>query len=181
MKALAPGFLIAMPQLSDPNFEKSVVLMIEHSDTGAMGLVINQEAPLTFTELAKNQDLPVASTRENDPLHIGGPVEQFRGFVLHDSTRVAERIEVLPDLYLSVTSEALEALLPDPDATLRFCLGYSGWGPGQVEREIADGSWLFTEASSDRVLKTATGKVWDEVVASMGVAPGWLVTSGGIN
>ncbi len=170
-----------MPQLLDPNFEKSVVLMIEHAPTGSMGLVINHQAPLTLTELAKNQALTVAPSRRNDALYIGGPVEQFKGFVLHDSDGVEEKTEVLPGLYLSVTGTALSRLLADPTAHLRFCLGYSGWGPGQVEREIGAGSWLFTEATAERVLRAPTQGLWNEVLSGMGVNPGWLVTTGGVN
>jgi putative transcriptional regulator len=181
VKALAPGFLIAMPQLQDPNFEKSVVLMIEHSSTGAMGLVINRQAPLTLSELGKNQDLSVAPSRKAESLYIGGPVEQYKGFVLHDSQAVEEKTEVLPGLFLSVTGNALSVLLADPTANLRFCLGYSGWGAGQVEREIGSGSWLFTEASVDRVLRTPTAGLWNEVLEGMGLNPGWIMSSGGVN
>lgn len=181
MKALAPGFLIAMPQLQDPNFKQSVVLMIEHGDGGSMGLVINKRAPLTFKDLAKSQEIEIASVRRGQPLFVGGPVEPYRGFVLHDSTLVDERTEVLPGVFLSVTSDALGPLLLDEKATLRFCLGYSGWGAGQVENELKQGSWLFTEATRKQVLDDDPGQVWEDVIKSMGIDPAWLVTTGGVN
>lgn len=170
-----------MPQLQDPNFKHSVVLMIEHGDGGSMGLVINKKAPLTFKDLAKSQELKVAQTRRGDPLFVGGPVEPYRGFVLHDSTKVDERTEVLPGVFLSVTSDALEPLLLDETAKLRFCLGYAGWGAGQVESELKQGSWLFTEASRKLVLDDDPAQVWEDVIKSMGIDPAWLVTTGGVN
>ena len=181
VKALAPGFLIAMPQLLDPNFHQTVVLMIEHSDTGSMGLVINRQSQLTVGELAKNQELESWKGREHDRVFVGGPVEPYRGFVLHDSTRVEERNEVLPGLFLSMTSDALQPLLLDGEAAIRFCLGYAGWGPGQVEQELTRGSWLFTEASADTTLRVDPERVWEMVIKSMGIDPGRLVTTGGLN
>jgi putative transcriptional regulator len=181
VKALAPGFLIAMPQLQDPNFSKTVVLMLEHNDEGAMGLIINRSAELTYADLAKSQHLEVAVSREDDPIFVGGPVEPYRGFVLHDRDSIAERAPLLPGLFLSVTTDALEPLLRDPTTRLRFCLGYSGWGPGQLEKEISDGSWLFTEAELAPVLVIEPEHIWSEVIKSMGVDPAMLVSTGGIN
>jgi putative transcriptional regulator len=181
VKALAPGFLIAMPQMLDPNFHQTVVLMVEHSQEGSMGLVLNRESPLTLGELARNQELGVWAGRQGQKVHVGGPVEPYRGFVLHDSKGVTERSEVLPGLYLSVTSDALTPLLLDRQATLRFCLGYAGWGPGQVEAELKQGAWLFTEANLESALSADPEALWAQVIKGMGIDPGWLVTSGGLN
>lgn len=170
-----------MPQLQDPNFEKTVVLMIEHNAEGAMGLVVNRSSKLTFKELAKSQELQIASSREAERVFVGGPVEPFRGFILHDSPDVSERVELLPGLFLTVTSDALEPLLLDQHARVRFCLGCSGWGPGQIERELSEGSWLFTEAAAESVLAQEPERVWETVIKGMGIDPGWLVTSGGLN
>jgi len=181
VKALAPGFLIAMPQMTDPNFHQAVVLMVEHSEEGSMGLVLNRESPLTLGELARNQELEVWAGRQGQKVHVGGPVEPYRGFVLHDSPAVEERSEVLPGLFLSVTSDSLTPLLLDRQASLRFCLGYAGWGPGQVEAELKQGAWLFTEASKDPTLSVPPDALWTQVIKGMGIDPGWLVTSGGLN
>jgi len=181
VKSLAPGFLIATPQLADTNFHQAVVLMVEHTDSGSMGLVINRTAPLTFRELGKSQELEVAASRRDDPLFHGGPVEPYRGFVLHDSDRVDERNEIIPGLYLSVTSDALNPLLKDPKASVRFCLGYAGWGAGQIEMEMKQGSWLYTEANLNDVLHTEPRKTWEQVIKSMGLEPGWVMPAGGVN
>ncbi len=181
MKSLAPGFLIATPQLLDENFHQAVVLMVEHTDAGSMGLVINRTAPLTFRDLSRSQEMKVAESRRDDALFHGGPVEPFRGFVLHDSPDVEEKNELFPGVYLSVTSDALSPLLLDASVHLRFCLGYAGWGPGQIELEMKQGSWLFTEATPEVVLRDDPGQVWEQVIKSMGIDPGWVVPSGGVN
>lgn len=168
-----------MPQMLDPNFCKTVILMLEHNAEGSMGLIINRAAELTFADLGRSQELEIATGRKDDAIFLGGPVEPYRGFVLHDHEAVGERAALLPGLFLSVTTDALEPLLKDPEAKIRFCLGYSGWGPGQLEREIADGSWLFTEASRAPVLFGEPEHIWSEVIQSMGVDPAMLVTHGG--
>ncbi len=151
-----------MPQLGDPNFQRTVVLMIEHSEEGAMGLVINRTAPLKLGDLAKGQQIRVASHRQEDFVYMGGPVEPYRGFVLHDSEGIEERHQVCPGLYLSFTSDALAPLLLSDGARLRFCLGYAGWGPRQIERELAQGAWLFTEATAAPTLDGDPAQLWDE-------------------
>lgn len=181
VNGLAPGFLIAMPQLGDPNFSRAVVLMIQHNESGSMGLVLNRAAPLTLKDLARGQSLSLSSAFENDSVFVGGPVEPQRGFILHDSDRVSERHEVLPGLFLSVTMDALGPLLSEGGHRMRFCLGYAGWGPRQLEQEIAQGSWLFTEASTASVLSGDPDQLWDETLRAMGVDPAMLLPSRGVN
>src|SRR5215207_368400 len=111
VKTLAPGFLLAMPQLGDPNFHRAVVLMLEHSDAGSMGIVINRGTQLSLGDLAEQQGLQCTRERAKEPVFLGGPVEPQRGFVLHDDAEVAEKHTLLPGLYLSVTLDALTPLL----------------------------------------------------------------------
>lgn len=170
-----------MPQLGDPNFHRSVVLMIEHSDTGAMGLVVNRPAAMTLKDIGRGQQLEVARVREDDSVMVGGPVEPQRGFVLHDSNTITEKHEVLPGLFLSLTVDALQPLLSDPRTHLKFCLGYSGWGPGQIEKELSQGSWLFTEASAHPVLFGSPEELWDGTLRGMGVDPAMLVPGRGLH
>jgi putative transcriptional regulator len=181
VNTLAPGFLIAMPQLGDPNFSRAVVLMIEHGAGGAMGLVVNRAAPLTLGDLARGQSLTVARELENQAVFVGGPVEPQRGFILHDFDQVQERHEVLPGLYLSVTTESLGPLLAGGSHHLRFCLGYAGWGSSQLEQEIAAGAWLYTEASSNPVLRGDPEQLWDATLRGMGVDPAMLFPAKGVN
>lgn len=181
VKTLAPGFLIAMPQLGDPSFHRAVILMIEHGDEGAMGLVVNRSSPLTLKDLAKGQSIEVAAHREADAIFVGGPVEPQRGFALHDCASVPEKLEICEGLYLSVTLDALQPLLLDQAARLRFCLGYAGWGPQQLEREISVGSWLFAEAEGAPVLTVEPAKLWDVTLRRMGVDPVMLLPGGGVH
>ncbi|MBX7100981.1 MAG: YqgE/AlgH family protein [Myxococcaceae bacterium] len=181
MERLAPGFLIAMPQLGDPNFQRSVVLMIEHSAKGSMGLVVNRASPLTLAEVADGQKLDLSIGRRTDAVYLGGPVEPYRGFVLHDDAEVEERVSVLPGLYLSVTNDALKPLLASGDTRLRFCLGYAGWGPSQVEKELEEGSWLFTEANAQAILELPAEELWAQTLKGMGVDPAMLMISKGLN
>ncbi len=181
MKDLAPGFLIAMPQLGDPNFHRTVVLMIEHNEEGSMGLVINRASGLTLSQLGKGQKLKVAAELAHNAVFVGGPVEPYRGFVLHDSKEVEEKLELTPGLYLSMTSDALVGLLQKPTVRMRFCLGYAGWGPKQIEKELAQGAWLFTEAAAAPALDGDPKQIWADTLKGMGVDPAMLVTSGGIH
>nr|WP_225937370.1 YqgE/AlgH family protein [Myxococcus sp. RHSTA-1-4] len=170
-----------MPRLGDPNFYRSVILMIEHGETGSMGLVINRGAPLTLGELARGQDMGIAKEREGQPVFVGGPVEPQRGFVLHDDAELLEKHPVVPGLFLSVTLDALGPLLENPTPRLRFCLGYAGWGPKQLENEIAEGSWLFADATAEAVLGQEPAKLWETTLRGMGVDPAMLVTGRGMN
>lgn len=170
-----------MPQLQDPNFQRAVVLMIEHSDQGSMGLVINRASPLTLKDLAEGQQMKLDASRSGEAVFLGGPVEPHRGFVLHDSEAVSEKHLVLPGLYLSLTLDTLGPLLLSDKGRIRFCLGYSGWGPRQVEQEISQGSWLFTEATSLQLLEGEPGQLWEESLKSMGVDPAMLQIGRGVN
>lgn len=181
VERLAPGFLIAMPQLGDPNFQRTVVLVIEHSETGSMGLVVNKASPLSLSEVAKGQKLELARRHSAHSVYLGGPVEPYRGFVLHDSQEIDERVAVLPGLYLSVTSDALKPLLASPVVRLRFCLGYAGWGPKQLEKELAEGSWLFSEASAGSILDDEAEGLWSNTLKGMGVDPAMLMMGKGLN
>lgn len=181
MKTLTRGLLIAMPQLADRNFFHSVVLMLEHGKSGAMGLVVNRSAGVTLGDLARGQSLELAPGREKEPVFVGGPVEPTRGFVLHTQTDIQERIEVAPGLFLSVTLDALSPLLSRTEGRLRFCLGYAGWGAGQVDREISSGAWLFTEAKGAGLLEIDPAELWSATLHEMGVDPAMLVAGKGIN
>jgi putative transcriptional regulator len=177
---LAPSFLIAMPQLGDPNFHRSVVLIIEHGEGGAMGLVINRAASLSLGDLARGQSFGISAFHEKENVFVGGPVEPQRGFVLHDCDSVPEKHEVLPGLYLSFTVDSLQPLLQDASARIRFCLGYSGWGPKQLEKEIAAGAWLCTDAAAGPTLDGEPQDLWDTTLRDMGLHPATILPAGGI-
>ena len=174
MERLSSGFLIAMPQLGDPNFHRSVVLILQHSVEGARGLVLNRPTRVTLEDVARGQSISVAPRLRRQLVYAGGPVDPQRGLVLHDRAALAEKRQLAPGLFLSETVDALEELLAEGVGVLRFFLGYAGWGPQQLEREMKQGTWLFTEASSERVLHGDPETLWDEVLRQMGVDPAML-------
>lgn len=180
-QTVAPGMLVAMPQLKEPHFHRAVVLMLEHGKSGAMGLVVNKPSQLTLEDVAEGQEFELAASRGDQPVFNGGPVESHRGFVLHDATWPKEQAEIAPGLFLSVTLDSLRPLLKDEGARLRFCLGYAGWGPGQLEEELEQGSWLYAEIPGPGLLSEEPTQLWERMVRTMGLEPSLLMTGGGFN
>lgn len=187
---LAPGLLLAMPQLQDPNFTRSVVLMVEHGDAGSFGLVINQPSPITARELLDS--LGMAWNGDPDAVvWSGGPVNPSTGWVLHepvDALPVADRIgeggtiRVAPGLVLTTSPDALRILAADPPERVRIMLGYSGWGPGQLASEMARGSWLHTDADPALVFDGSSEELWARAMQSLGITnPESIVVGRGIN
>lgn len=176
---LAPGFLIAVPQLADPNFHRSVVLMLEHTAEGALGLVVNRPAEATLGDVLRTQGLRPSVEAALAPVFIGGPVQPERGFVLHDRPDLPESVALFDGLYVSASMETLTTLAEGPMAHFRLILGYAGWSAGQLEKELRDGSWISTEASSRHVLETPPAQAWDQVLRGMGIDPMMLLMGKG--
>ena len=177
MDDLAPGLLIAVPQMEDPNFTRSVVLLVEHSEDGAMGIVFNRPSEVALSEIAREQGFPVHP--EAGLAFIGGPVSPERGFLLHRRSDVPDSIQLQDGLFLSVSTDSLKPLLEGDPCAYRLCLGYAGWGPGQLEREVIVGGWLTGKASAERIFDTPSEKVWDAAIRDLGFDPAFLVQSGG--
>jgi putative transcriptional regulator len=173
--------LIAMPQLVDPHFNQTVVLMIEHGPRGSLGLVLNRPVDITCGEVGESQSCVVADEKISERVHWGGPVESQRGFVLHTSAAIDERTEILPGVFLSISAPSLHALLSDGASKMRLCLGYAGWGSGQLDEEIRQSGWLYTEPLSATIFHENSDVVWDETLRGMGLEPGFINTTGGIN
>ncbi len=167
-----------MPSLLESTFRRSVVLMIEHTPDGAMGVVLNKLSNVNLEELGRAQKLAVGKSRKEQPVFVGGPVESYRGFVVHDCAEMHERHEIVPGLFLSVTTDSLRPLLGSEDPTIRVILGYSGWGPGQIEKELNEGSWLFTDALKSLALHGDPKTMWDDAIRTMGLEPGRLMNTG---
>ena len=177
MSEIAPGLLIAVPQMGDPNFVRSVVLMVEHNDEGAMGIVINQPSEIALEEIGKEQGIGVHAAA--GPAYIGGPVQRERGFLVHRRADVPDSIALQDGVYLSVSTDSLKALLEGEPNAYRLCLGYAGWGAGQLEREMVAGGWLNSKISAGRIFDTPTEKIWDAVIRDLGINPAYLVMGGG--
>lgn len=165
--------LIAMPGMEDTRFANSVVLMCEHSDQGAMGLIINKSIDgLKLTDLFEQLSISTHQSDAPSALHFGGPVETGRGFVLHSSeyTSGQSHMRVGADFALTVTQDVLEDMAEGrgPQKALTM-LGYSGWGPGQLEREIGENGWLVAEAAPDLVFDAPDADKWAHALKSLGV------------
>jgi len=174
---LAPGLLIAVPQMDDPNFARSVVLLVEHTDSGAMGITFNRPSDVALLDIGKEHGMDVHPGAGH--AFIGGPVQRERGFLVHRRKDLGDSVELQEDVFLSVSTDALRTLLAgDPDA-YRLCLGYAGWGPGQLEREMVAGGWLNSAISSKRIFDTPVEKIWDAVIRDLGIDPAFLVQGGG--
>jgi putative transcriptional regulator len=174
---LAPGLLIAVPQLDDPNFARSVVLLIEHNESGAMGIVFNRPSDIGLKDIGKEHGMDVHEAAGN--AFIGGPVQRERGFLVHRRSEVADSVHLQDDVYLSVSTDALRTLLAGDPAAYRLCLGYAGWGPGQLEHEMVAGGWLNAVISAKRIFDTPVDKIWDAVIRDLGIDPAFLVQGGG--
>ncbi len=177
---LAPGFLIATPQLDD-GFKQALVLLLEHSSDGALGLVVNKPGRLTLGEVATSQNMPLIPSQKQSPVFVGGPVQPERGFVIHTREDLPESVQLLPGLWVSSSLESLKLLLSENAGGWRLCLGYAGWGPGQLEKELQEGSWLSTPATQSDVLGLAPADAWDLVLRGMGIEPHMLMHATGLH
>ena len=172
---LTGQLLIAMPGMGDPRFERSVVFLCSHSAEGAMGLVVNRiAADLNMSDLLEQLDIEPGPGAARQPVHVGGPVEHGRGFVLHsgDYTEGEATLRVDDRFAMTATLDILEDIArgDGPSRTL-MALGYAGWGPGQLEGEIAENAWLTCTASSEIVFDTAVDEKWERALGSLGVDP----------
>ncbi|TAK15876.1 MAG: hypothetical protein EPO35_06375 [Acidobacteria bacterium] len=191
--ALAPCFLLSMPQLADPNFAKSVILLCEHSAEGAFGLVINRVSELTAAEAV--QLSPELEAPNDLPLLIGGPVEPQRGWILTSRAPDVPDIEGArrPDgvlskeigagLHLSASPLLLRRVLqahPAPRRTVVLA-GYAGWGPGQLDAELAESAWLISPVELDLIFEIPSAVCWEMAMKRLGVEPSQLRPSYGVH
>jgi len=170
--SLANNLLIAMPTLADPNFARTVTLICEHSSQGAMGIVINRPTHLKLREILQQLNIDAKhSVHADTPVYFGGPVENNRGFVLHEPIGNWEAtLAVTETLGVSTSRDILEALARDegPDRYL-LTLGYAGWGAGQLEREISDNSWLNTPSAGEILFTLPPEQRWKAAARLAGV------------
>lgn len=181
-------FLIAMPGMADQNFTRSVVYICAHTAEGAMGFIINRSQRLSFTDILLHLDLVpdeeeirLPESVRHFPIQSGGPVETGRGFVLHsDDYASASSIPVSDDISLTATLDIIRAIsggMGPRKATL--LLGYSGWGPGQLEREISANGWLTCPADERLIFDTPLESKYDRALALLGIDPAMLSSEAG--
>lgn len=169
---LTNQFLIAMPGLEDPNFFHSVTYICEHNDEGALGLVINRPLDMQLGEILEHINLDNAELEARQmPVHLGGPVQQDRGFVLHEPLGDWEAtLKVTDRIGITSSVDILQAIARNqgPEHTL-IMLGYAGWGAGQLEQEMADNAWLSGPANPEILFHTPDNERWKAAAASLGV------------
>jgi putative transcriptional regulator len=179
--SLAPAFLLSMPQMLDPNFSRTVVLLCKHSEKeGAFGLVVNR--PLVTTgRVTVNLDPPVSTDRELQ-VWVGGPVEPQRSWILVGQERDDTSVRIAENVYLSTDPELLRRLLePSPPPMARLIVGYSGWAAGQLEEELEASAWLMSDIDSRVIFETPPEKMWETAIRRLGADPATLQMSRGIH
>ena len=187
---LTHHFLIAMPGMEDGAFSRSVVYLCEHSERGALGLIINKPTDINLKNLLEKVDLSLRRTDLADaPVFLGGPVQTERGFVLHDPMRSPDAVSEdnasayastmhIPGGLLDMTTsrDVLEALSTGagPRRVL-VTLGYASWGEGQLESELAENTWLTVGADPSVIFDTPIGQRWDRALGLLGLQA-WMLS-----
>jgi putative transcriptional regulator len=184
--------LVAMPSMSDRRFARSVIYVCAHSAQGAMGLIVNQRAPhISFSELlgqlsiesddepgGRNQSLELIDV----DVHVGGPVETGRGFVLHSSDYFAadSTLTIDADVSLTATIDILKAIAGGKGPTrAMLALGYAGWRPGQLEDEIQANGWLHCPSDLDLLFDRNLDQKYERALSKIGIDPSHLVSDAG--
>lgn len=165
-------FLIAMPALADPNFHRTVTLICEHNDEGAMGIVINRALEITMSEVLVQLDVSeFQPDLDQHPVLQGGPVQESNGFVIHQPLGQWQAdLEIGTDLGVSASKEILQAIArgEGPEQWL-LALGFAGWGPGQLEREITENAWLNGPVDRDILFRLPLEQRWQAAAEHLGV------------
>lgn len=182
--------LIAMPNIGDPRFEKTLIYMCAHSSEGAMGIVVNKAAhDITFPDLLDrlgvttgSDEIVLSDKAKTMTVQVGGPVETGRGFVLHtcDYFSAESTLPIDEDVGLTATLDVLRAIASNagPRHAL-LALGYAGWGPGQLETEIQSNGWLHCSADEALIFHPDLETKYEMALGRIGIDPGLLSTQAG--
>lgn len=182
--------LVAMPNIGDPRFERSVIYLCAHSEEGAMGIVVNKAADnISFPDLLErleiippNQRIDLPEETREMPVQFGGPVETGRGFVLHtvDYFSADCTLPIDESVGLTATLDVLRAIVAGegPRQAL-LALGYSGWGPGQLEQEIHSNGWLHCDADETLIFDSDFGGKYERALGKIGIDPAMLSSDAG--
>ncbi|MGD9511572.1 MAG: YqgE/AlgH family protein [Geminicoccaceae bacterium] len=179
---LAGMLLVAMPGMADPRFARSVIYLCAHSSEGAMGLVVNQIAgEISFPSVIGQLGIEADRSCAERPVHVGGPVQPSRGFVLHSSDYAQDGTMVIDEQFsLTATVDVLRAIAAgDGPQRAVLALGYAGWDAGQLDAEIQSNGWLVAPADPDIVFDGDNGTKWVRAMRTIGVDPSLLSTTAG--
>lgn len=173
-----------MPHLLDPNFRRAVVLLVHHDENGTFGVVLNRATDITAPHLCSTLEIEWRGPAD-EGIHWGGPVQPQTGWVIFGRERElgeAGEVKHLGDgVCFAGSLEVLRRIADQPPSRLRLLLGYAGWGPGQLESELAEGAWLVAPLQSDVVFEVDADGMWEHVVRSLGIEPATLVATRGVH
>jgi putative transcriptional regulator len=179
---LAGQILIAMPQMEDPRFARTVVYLCAHNADGAMGIVVNKlMGGLTFSQLLEQLDIPPTPACGQIRIHFGGPMESGRGFVLHSADYLHENTMIVEgDVALTATVDVLRAMADGtgPRESL-LALGYAGWGSGQLDSEIRENAWLTVPADQALLFSRDLEHKYEQAIHKLGIDVGLLSSDAG--
>lgn len=178
----APLLLVSMPQMADPNFAKTVVLLCDYTDQGAFGLVVNRQLPEPASQLIKTK--PPIRVNPDLRLWMGGPVELQRAWVLMSEAQGPddEQQEICPGVLLSASQElTLQLLQAPPSPRARVIVGYAGWAPGQLDKELAASAWLTIDVDPGLIFGVPAEQMWEAAIRRLGADPAALQTSSGVH
>jgi len=169
---LTNHFLIAMPSLEDGNFSRSVTYICEHNENGALGITINRPSEISLSEILYQLQIKQMPAEIKDQTVLsGGPVQTDRGFILHSPIgKWDSSLKVTENIAVTTSQDIIQAIANNegPENSL-IALGYAGWGPGQLEYEISENSWLNCPATEDILFKTAIEKRWSAAAMLLGI------------
>lgn len=179
--AFAPVLLVSMPQMLDPNFARTVVLLAEYGKHGAFGLVVNRQMSEPAHSVITPD--PPLEIQKDVRLFVGGPVEPNRAWVLTSQRELdQEALEVTGGIYLSASPDLIKhALQTKPDTRIRLVIGYAGWAPGQLDDELAGSAWLMAPVQADLVFDVPIEQMWETAIRRLGAEPSALQTSSGVH
>lgn len=181
-------FLLAMPTLEASIFDRSIIYMCAHSHDGAMGFQVNKPCDMTIKELISKTDIgqetksiSKSSAVTSDLVRYGGPVDEHRGFVLHSGDYHCDTtIPICEHVYLTSNIEILRSIMHgEGPSRLAVSLGYAGWGPGQLEQEVADNAWLTLDADIDVVFDPRHEGKYERMLVAMGITPAHFIAQAG--
>ena len=176
-----PTLLLSMPQLQDPNFARTVILLCDFVPEGAFGLVLNRPTEMAASSMVRLE--PPISPGNELPLHVGGPVEPERGWILlNEEPENPEYRTITDGLYLSTSPALLRKVLESvPPPRARILAGYAGWGPGQLDEELAQSAWLMAEVELDLIFDIEPARMWETAIRRLGADPSALQASHGVH
>lgn len=165
-------FIIAMPNLADPNFFHTVTYLCQHNEEGALGIVINRPTQMKLGEIFKQMDIRVTSPEAAEtPVFAGGPVQPDRGFVIHTADKSWDATLPISDAISLTTSRDIIEAIATGNGPLRYlvALGYAGWGGGQLEKEMLANAWLNTPFGGDVLFELPVHQRWSAAAGQIGI------------